>query len=186
MDVYRCARRCSRGRYTGTIEVNSVEQSATLHVHVNVQNQVLPRPQNGNTGSNCGRIRGGSSLEYYVEPWGEAHKTLLKKHLKIYADAGGTYITTYAVHSPWSENPDMIEGGMIDWLRRNNGNWKFDYKIFDEYVELAMEWVSTGQLHLYSCAMGTPVPVKDERQEIMRMRSGRQLRTIQKCMEGIP
>jgi len=29
------------------------------------------------------------------------HKALLRKHLRLYADAGGKYITTYAVHSPW-------------------------------------------------------------------------------------
>ena len=38
--------------------------------------------------------------------------------MKLYADAGGKYITTYAVHSPWSDNSYMIEGTMIEWLKR--------------------------------------------------------------------
>jgi len=62
----------------------------------------------------------------------------LKKHLKLYADAGGSYITTYAVHSPWSDNSYRIEGTMIEWIKRKDG-WKFDYTIFDQYVQLAME-----------------------------------------------
>ena len=73
-----------------------------------------------------------------VKPWSEEHKILLKKHLKLYADAGGKYITTYAVHSPWADNSYMIEGGMIEWIKRKDGSWKFDYNIFDQYVQLAM------------------------------------------------
>ncbi len=72
---------------------------------------------------------------YHVEPWSDEHMALLKKHLKLYADAGGKYITTYAVHSPWSDNSYMIEGTMIEWLKRKDGSWKFDYSIFDKYVQ---------------------------------------------------
>ena len=78
---------------------------------------------------------------------------LLKQHLKHYADAGGTYITTYGVHSPWSDNSYMIEGGMIEWIKKADGTWAFDYKIFDEYVELAMECGIDEAITLY-----TPIP----------------------------
>ena len=60
--------------------------------------------------------------EYYkVKPWSDEHKLLLKKHLKLYADAGGKFITTYAVHSPWADNSYMIEGNMIEWIKKKNG-----------------------------------------------------------------
>ncbi len=74
----------------------------------------------------------------HIEPWSPQHKMLLKEHLKLYADAGGKYITTYAVHSPWSDNSYRIEGGMIEWVKRKDNTWHFDYNIFDQYVELAM------------------------------------------------
>ena len=90
---------------------------------------------------------------YKVEPWSEEHKVLLKKHLQLYADAGGKYITTYAVHSPWSDNSYMIEGAMIDWVKKKNGSWKFDYTIFDQYVQLAMEVGIDKAITVY-----TPVP----------------------------
>ena len=75
----------------------------------------------------------------HLKPWSEEHKVLLKKHLQLYADAGGKYITTYAVHSPWADNSYMIEGGMIEWIKKKDGGWKFDYTVFDTYVELAMQ-----------------------------------------------
>jgi hypothetical protein len=73
--------------------------------------------------------------------------------LKLYADAGGKYITTYAVHSPWSDNSYMIEGGMIDWIKTKSGGWKFDYNIFDQYVQLSMECGIDKAITIY-----TPIP----------------------------
>ena len=75
---------------------------------------------------------------YRVTPWSDEHVALLRKHLELYAEAGGKYITTYAVHSPWQDNSYMIEGSMIEWIRKQDGSWTFDYRIFDRYVALAM------------------------------------------------
>ncbi len=90
---------------------------------------------------------------YHVAPWSAEHKALLKEHLRLYAEAGGKYITTYAVHSPWSDNSYMIEGSMIDWTKRSDGTWKFDYNIFDQYVQLAMAAGITKAITIY-----TPLP----------------------------
>lgn len=141
------------GVYTGTIEVKSVNTSTTMNIKINVQNQLLPKPKDWKHRLDLWQNPWVVAWENNVKPWSEEHKALLKKHLKLYADAGGTYITTYAVHSPWSDNSYMIEGGMIDWIKRANGSWKFDYKIFDEYVELAMSVGIDEAITLY-----TPVP----------------------------
>jgi hypothetical protein len=90
---------------------------------------------------------------FRLEPWSDAHLTLLRDHLKPYADAGGTFITTYAVHSPWSDNSYAVEGGMIEWIREADGAWRFDYDIFDTYVELAMEMGIDEAITIY-----TPIP----------------------------
>ena len=95
--------------------------------------------------------------EYYkVKPWRDEHTQLLKKHLKLYADAGGKYITTYAVHSPWADNSYMIEGSMIEWIKKKNGSWKFDYSIFDQYVQLAIDAGIDKAITIY-----TPIPWGD-------------------------
>ena len=95
----------------------------------------------------------GSAWYNHVEPWSDQHVALLKKHLKLYADAGGKFITTYAVHSPWSDNSYNIEETMVEWTKQRNGSWKFDYKIFDQYVQLAMEMGIDQAITVY-----TPVP----------------------------
>jgi hypothetical protein len=126
------------GRYQGVIDVSSEQGRATLRAQITVQDQTLPPPSDWKFRLDLWQNPWVVAWYYHVEPWSDAHKALLKQHLRLYADAGGKYITTYAVHSPWSDNSYMIEGTMIEWTKRSDGTWKFDYDIFDQYVQLAM------------------------------------------------
>ena len=141
------------GTYNGVIEVRSENYTVKLSVKISIQNQALPSPHDWKHRLDLWQNPWAVAWENNLQPWSEEHKALLKKHLKLYADAGGTYITTYAVHSPWADNSYMIEGGMIDWIKQKNGAWKFDYKIFDEYVQLAMSVGIDRAITIY-----TPVP----------------------------
>jgi hypothetical protein len=141
------------GEYSGTIEINSLKDKVSLKVNITVQKQVLPNPHDWKFRLDLWQNPWVVAWYYQVEPWSAEHKALLKKHLKLYADAGGKYITTYAVHSPWSDNSYMIEETMVDWIKTTNGSWEFDYSIFDQYVELAMEAGIDEAITIY-----TPVP----------------------------
>jgi len=77
---------------------------AALRIQINVQDQTLPHPVTGSSGWIYGRIPG-RGLVLSRRALSDAHKALLKQHLRLYADAGGKYITTYAVQSPWGTIP---------------------------------------------------------------------------------
>jgi hypothetical protein len=141
------------GVYTGYVNVASEKHQQRLQIEVTVQNQTLPRPADWKHRLDLWQNPWVVAWNNHVTPWSDDHKLLLKKHLKLYADAGGKYITTYAVHSPWSDNSYMIEGGMIEWIKTKAGGWKFDYKIFDEYVQLAMDCGIDKAITIY-----TPIP----------------------------
>lgn len=141
------------GKYSGTIEINSEKEKVTLKVNVTIQKQVLPNPHDWKFRLDLWQNPWVIAKYFQVEPWSAEHKALLKKHLKMYADAGGKYITTYTVHSPWGDNSYTIEGTMIDWIKKTDGLWKFNYSIFDQYVELAMEAGIDEAITIY-----TPVP----------------------------
>lgn len=126
------------GIYTGTIDVNSKKQHFILNVKITIQDQTLPKPHDWQYRFDLWQNPWIIADYYQVKPWSAEHKELLKKHLKLYAEAGGTYITTYGIHSPWGDNEYAIERGMIEWIKAKDGSWKFDYNIFDEYVKLAM------------------------------------------------
>ena len=142
------------GTYKGKVEVRAKGKAPQLlNLEIVVQNQLLPYPKDWKYRLDLWQNPWAVAWYNHVEPWSPEHKMLLKQHLKHYADAGGTYITTYGVHSPWSDNSYMIEGGMIEWIKKADGTWAFDYKIFDEYVELAMECGIDEAITLY-----TPIP----------------------------
>ena len=50
----------------------------------------------------------------------------------------------------------MIEGNMIEWIKKKNGSWKFDYSIFDQYVQLAIDAGIDKAITIY-----TPIPWGD-------------------------
>lgn len=142
------------GVYTGLVEVKAKGCApVALNLKVTVQNQVLPYPKDWTYRLDLWQNPWAVAWYNHVDPWSDAHMALLRQHLKHYAEAGGKYITTYCVHSPWSDNSYMIEGGMIEWIKGADNSWKFDYTVFDKYVELAMECGITKAITLY-----TPVP----------------------------
>ena len=141
------------GVYNGTVGINSEGHSSELNIKIKVQDIVLPGPKDWKFRLDLWQNPWVVAWYYHVEPWSEEHKMLLRKHLKLYADAGGTYVTTYAIHSPWSDNSYMIEGTMIEWIKSKDGSWKFDYSIFDQYVLLAEEMGIDEAITVY-----TPVP----------------------------
>ena len=141
------------GIYKGTVQVKSDNYTATLNITLTIQNQLLPKPSEWKHRLDLWQNPWVIAWKYNLSPWSEEHKLLLKKHLKLYADAGGKYITTYGVHSPWADNSYMVEGTMIEWIKRKEGGWKFEYTIFDDYVQLALSVGIDKAITIY-----TPVP----------------------------
>jgi hypothetical protein len=144
------------GTYKGEIEIQSEKKNFKLQLSINIQNQTVPRPHDWSFRLDLWQNPWVIADYYKVKPWSEEHKSLLKKHLKLYADAGGKFITTYAVNSPWADNSYMIEGSMIEWIKKKNGTWQFDYNIFDQYVQLAMDAGIDKAITIY-----TPIPWGD-------------------------
>jgi len=125
------------GAYTGTVHLTSSSQSVTLRMSVKVQRPVLPPPQQWSFRLDLWQNPWVVARYYDLEPWSDQHKALLERHLKLYAEAGGKYITTYAIDSPWQDASYTVENTMIEWIRQRDGGWHFDYRFFDEYVALA-------------------------------------------------
>lgn len=141
------------GTYTGTINIQDQKEKKVLQIKIRVQNQLLPKPHDWKYRLDLWQNPSAVAEYYHIKPWGPEHMALLKKHLQLYADAGGKFITTYGVHSPWADNEYSIEGGMIEWIRTKNNSWKFNYDIFDKYVQLAMSVGIDKAITVY-----TPVP----------------------------
>ena len=84
---------------------------------------------------------------------------MISKYLKDYASRSGKNITTTITHEPWHKpwiNNTTISQfffgykSMIKWIKTIDGNWEFDYNVFDKYVSLAIKKGITGHINAYS------------------------------------
>jgi len=92
------------------------------------------------------------SVAWYhgVEPWSEAHWKVLEPHLRLLADAGQKFITTYITFDPWGESTYIDNGTMVEWIRRRDGSFRYDYTVFDRYVEFAQKCGITEAITCYT------------------------------------
>jgi hypothetical protein len=138
------------GSYRGSIEIRSDTRSAVLDLQIKVQPQILPKPHDWKFRLDLWQNPWIIASYYGLKPWSEEHKQLLRKHLKLYADAGGKFITANVVHAVWA---DDTYGSLVEWNKTKNGTWKFDYSFFDQYVQLAIETGVDKAITIYS-----PIP----------------------------
>ncbi|HKS59086.1 MAG TPA: glycoside hydrolase domain-containing protein [Steroidobacteraceae bacterium] len=138
------------GTYAGDLQLSSTTQSVTLRVSVKVQQPILPPPHEWKFRLDLWQNPWVVARYYELEPWSDEHKALLERHLKLYAEAGGKYVTTYAIDSPWQDASYWVENTMIEWIRQRDGSWRFDYRIFDDYVSLARRLGIDHSITLYT------------------------------------
>jgi hypothetical protein len=138
------------GIYKGTIHVNSEHDHRAVQVQVTVQNQTLPPPHDWKHRLDLWQNPSIISHYYGVKEWSEDFKSLLKKHFQLYADAGGKFITANVVPAVWA---DETYGSLVEWIKRKDGTWTFDYNFFDQYVQLAMAAGVDKAITIYS-----PIP----------------------------
>ena len=74
------------------------------------------------------------SRYFGVEPFSPAHYAKMRPLWEKLAGAGNKTLTVSVLDLPW--NHQCYDGyhSMIRHIKRADGSWKFDYRIFDEYV----------------------------------------------------
>ena len=139
------------GRYTGQIAVVARgRERRTFEITLDVLPLSLPAPGDGSMVVDLWQNPWAVARYHGLKPWSDEHVAILKSILRLLADAGGTSITTTIVHDPWnSQTYDPYES-MVDWVMGEDGQWKFDYTLFDRYVRLAMECGITRYINCYS------------------------------------
>jgi hypothetical protein len=85
-----------------------------------------------------------------VEPWSDAHWDALRPLMKMLADAGQKVITATLNKRPWGGQTEDAFGSMIGWTKMADGNWKYDYTIFDKWVQFMMDLGISAQINCYS------------------------------------
>ena len=85
-----------------------------------------------------------------IELWSKEHWSLLKPIMKRLADAGQKVITVSLNKRPWGgQTFDQFES-MIEWKKKTDGSWSYDFSVFDKWVQMMMDLGVKNQISCYS------------------------------------
>jgi hypothetical protein len=106
---------------------------------------------------------------YDVKPFSRAHYRRMEKVYRTLADSGVKALTVTLLDQPWNHQCYDAYHSMIGRVRMDDGSWKFDYKVFDEYVEFGRKCGIGPDIACYTmCPWGYVVRWRNERGEIER------------------
>ena len=139
------------GIYKGTISRRSASGTVTHTITLEVLNQQLPPPSQWSFHLDLWQNPFAVARFHHVKLWSKEHLNLLRPLLTKLANAGQKCITTTLIDKPWNGGAcyDAF-GSMINWTRKKDGKWAYDYTVFDTYVSLAMECGINKQINCYS------------------------------------
>lgn len=139
------------GRYSTEISLKSGKKTLKkMPLVVEVSPRVLPKPQDWKFHLDLWQNPYAVARYHNVKLWSEEHLAILKKEMKLYAEAGGKSITASIMHKPWGGQTYDAFGSMVMWVKKLDGSWAFDFAVFDKWVELMHEVGINKQINCYS------------------------------------
>ena len=134
---------------TVTIEVKG-QESKKMEFSIRVIDKVLPEVADWKFHLDMWQNPYAVARFHNVEPWSKEHWDLLKPIMKRLADAGQKVITVSLNKRPWGgQTFDQFEA-MIEWKKKADGTWTYDYTIFDNWVQMMMDLGVKNQISCYS------------------------------------
>ena len=137
--------------YQSTFTLNiEGQKSKEFKLNLKVLDRVLPAPVDWKFHLDLWQNPYAVSRFHDVKPWSPEHINLLKPLMKRLADAGQKVITVSLNKRPWGgQTFDQFEA-MIEWKKKKDGSWEYDYSIFDNWVQLMMDLGIKNQISCYS------------------------------------
>ncbi|UOY04880.1 DUF4091 domain-containing protein [Muricauda sp. SCSIO 64092] len=139
------------GMYHSTITLFAEGQKPkTFKMRLDVINKVLPSVTDWKFHLDLWQNPYAVARYHNVEPWTQDHWDLLKPLMHRLANAGQKVITVSLNKRPWGgQTFDQFEA-MIDWRKKADGTWVYDYTIFDNWVQFMMDLGIKKQISCYS------------------------------------
>ncbi|GGW45920.1 DUF4091 domain-containing protein [Arenibacter certesii] len=139
------------GTYKSTVTIDiEGQKSKTFEFTLNVIDMILPPGTEWDFHLDLWQNPYAVARFHNVEPWSKEHWDLLKPLMKRLADAGQKVITVSLNKRPWGgQTFDQFEA-MVDWEKKSNGTWEYDFSKFDNWVDFMMGLGVKKQISCYS------------------------------------
>ena len=139
------------GKYKGSLSIKEGDQTlGTLPLEIEVVNRTLPAPSQWSYHLDLWQNPFSVARYHQVPLWSEAHFNAMQPIMKRLANAGQKIITASIMHKPWGGQTHDYFETMVSWIKRADGNWTFDYTVFDQWVSFMMKTGIDQQINCYS------------------------------------
>ena len=146
----RIPQEAAAGTYTATLTADCDGRQFTLPFTVEVADRTLPAPKDWKFHLDLWQNPYAVARYYDVPLWSRQHFDLMRPVMKQYAEAGGKVITCSIIQHPWnSQTYDPFES-MITKMKTIEGQWRYDYTVFDRWVQFMMDCGVTKQIDCYT------------------------------------
>lgn len=138
-------------KYRASLTLKSKNQEdKEFQLNIDVMNSTLPKPADWKFYLDLWQNPYSVARYHNVKVWSEEHWALLNPLMKMLADAGQKTITASINNRPWGTQTEDPYESMIGWTKQTDGAWKYDYTIFDNWVQFMMDLGIRKQINCYS------------------------------------
>lgn len=137
------------GNYKGTITITAGKKY-TLQIALTVINRTLPAPKDWTFRLDLWQHPAAIARVHNTPLWSDAHYDLMRKYYTMLANAGQKTITASIVDEPWNHQTFDDYPSLVKWTKKKNGEWSFDYSLFDKYISFVMSCGISERINCYS------------------------------------
>lgn len=138
------------GNYTGQLTIAYDGKQSVLPFTVEVIDRTLPEPSEWAFHLDLWQNPYAVARYFDVPLWSQQHFDKMRPLMERLAAAGQKVITCSVIQHPWNgQTYDPFES-MIAKMKQVDGSWKYDYTVFDRWVEFMMSCGVTEQIDCYT------------------------------------
>lgn len=139
------------GVYEGSLTILAEgKKKSELKIEFEVLDKVLPPPSQWAFHLDLWQHPTAVARWHNVPVWSDEHYSYLKPMMKMLADAGQKVITTNLNKDPWNGQCEDRYANMIEWTKKADGSWQYDYTQFDRWVSFMMDLGVNKMINCYS------------------------------------
>ena len=138
------------GKYAATLNVDCDGSRFKLPLRLTVSSHRLPPPAEWSFHLDLWQNPYAVARYFNVPLWSREHFDRMRPIMQTLAAAGQKVITCSIIQHPWnSQTYDPFES-MIGKMKTVDGQWKYDYTVFDRWVEFMMSLGIDKQIDCYT------------------------------------
>lgn len=140
------------GDYRGELVVLSDSARLAVPLRLRVLPATLPAPERWSFHLDLWQHPQAVARWHDVPAWSDAHLALLEPSMKRLAAAGQKTITCSIIEEPWNGQTYDRFPSMIEWRKKADGTWAYDYRVFDRWVSFMSGrcGLKHARIHCYS------------------------------------